>query len=389
MESKSKESNPIGIVNRLGSVFASSRRSLHYYHVVVSLVLLLATIVRLFLFYSVPDIMKSDETLYGHMAYYALYGSGFGFWMERSYFYPMILLSVIVFSHPGLTHVWDPYLLIVTRGFNLAMNVLCVLLTFFIGRTIGGTNVGLLASFLLSICWLDAFWGFRAVSEVPATLFLLISLLFTARGLILDSRKRFFLAGLFLGFSFMVRFQSVLLFVPVAVLLSQRRTHLRYALSGLVLAILIQGLVDLVSWGSFLSSPWNFLVLNILSGGSARWGIRPLLYYFERIPGIVGWNVILFAVLTLFSLNSHTSFFWMIVATHVTVFSLVAHKERRFLIPILPVFFLLAALGFVQFEKRLQRPEYRILLSLLLLLPELFLSLDTISAIVAREFLVP
>jgi hypothetical protein len=349
----------------------------------------LAFVVRLFLFYTVPHITKSDETLYGHMAYYALSGFGFGFWEERSYFYPMILLSAIVFSHPGVTHVWDPYLLIVTRMFNLTMNILCVLLTYFVGRAIGGKNAGLMASFLLSICWLDAFWGFRAVSEVPATLFLLIALLFTARGLLLNSRKRFFLVGLFLGFSFMARFQSLLFFIPLMVVLSRRRGHLTYAFCGLMSAVLIQGVVDFISWGSFLSSPWNFFVLNILSGRSARWGVKPFVYYLERIPGIVGWGVIILAVLSLFKLDSYVSFLWMSVLVYVGVFSFVAHKERRFLVPIIPLFYILAALGFDRFEKKLDDRKYRTLLWLLLLLPEIYVSLDVISAIVTGQFLTP
>ncbi len=374
--------------NRFDSLMVSIRRFLSYDHATVFPIILLAVVIRLFLFYSVPTVTKSDETLYGHMAYYALYGPGFGFWEERSYFYPMILLSVIVFSHPGVTHVWDPYLLTVTRMFNLTMNVLCILLIYFIGRTLGGKKVGLIASFLLSICWLDAFWGFRAVSEVPATLFLSISLLFMARGLLLNSRKRFFLVGLFLGFSFMTRFQSLLFFIPLAVILSRRRGDLMYAVCGLLVAVLIQGLIDFISWGAFLVSPWNFFVLNILSGRSARWGVKPFTYYLERIPMIVGWSAIVFAVLTLISLDSYTSFLWMSIITYVGVFSFVAHKERRFLFPIIPMFYILTVLGFVRFKEKLDDWRYRTLLWLLLLLPEIYLSIDIISAIVTRQFLV-
>ncbi len=376
-------------MNRFSSLMVSIRRFLSYDHVTVFPIIFLAVVVRLFLFYSVPTVTKSDETLYGHMAYYALYGSGFGFWEERSYFYPMILLSVIVFSHPGVTHVWDPYLLTVTRMFNLTMNVLCVLLIYFIGRTVGGKKAGLITSFLLSICWLDAFWGFRAVSEVPATLFLLISLLFMARGLLLDSRKRFFLVGLFLGFSFMARFQSLLFFIPLVVVLSRRRGHLMYAVCGLMVAFLIQGLIDFISWGSFFISPWNFFVLNILSGRSARWGVKPFIYYLERIPGIVGWSAIVLAVLALISLDSYTFFLWTSIVTYVGAFSFVAHKERRFLFPIIPIFYLLTALGFVRFEKKLDDWRHRTLLWLLLLLPEIYLSINIILAIVTRQFLVP
>jgi len=375
------------IAKRLGPAMGLLHRLLRCDHVSVLPVMLLAAAIRIFMLYSVPYITKSDETLYGHMAYYALSGFGFGFWEERSYFYPMILLSAIVFAHPGITHVWDPYLLTVTRAFNLVLNMLCILLTYLVGRSIGGKRAGLIASLLLSICWLDAFWGFRAVSEVPATLFLLISLLFTARGLLLNSRKRLFLAGLLLGFSFMARFQSLLLFIPLSAVLFRRRSHLKYAFSGLMFALLLQGVIDLISWGSFLSSPWNFLVLNILSGRSARWGRKPLLYYIERIPEIVGWSVLITALLSLLSLDSYVSLLWMGIATYIGAFSLVAHKERRFLIPIIPMFYLLAAIGFGRLEEKFGNRIYRALLWLLLLLPELYLSFDIISAIVNHQFL--
>ncbi len=376
-------------IRRLSSARTLLSHLIHSDHFLVLPIIILAIIIRLFLFYSVPYITKSDETLYGHMAYYVLSGAGFKFWLERSYFYPMILLSAIVFSHPGITHVWDPYLLTVTRAFNLSIDILCILLTYFIGRSISGKNAGLFASLLLAISWLDAFWGFRPVSEVPATLFLLVSLLFTVRALLFNSRMRFFLGGLFLGFSFMARFQSLLLFIPLAVVLSRKRDYLKYVTSGLMLAVLIQGVVDLVSWGSFLSSPWNFFVLNILSGGSARWGKKPFLYYLERIPGIFGWSVLILAFLTLLDLDSYVSLLWLSITTYVGVFSFIAHKERRFLVPIIPMFYLLAALGFARLEKKLDNQTYRTLLWLLFLLPELYLGFDTILAIASHQFLVP
>jgi len=382
-------SKQTAIINGSGLTRSLLSRLLHSDHLLVFPIILLATVIRLFLFYSVPYITKSDETLYAHMAYYALSGSGFKFWLERSYFYPMILLSAIVFSHPGITHVWDPYLLTVTRAFNLTIDILCVLLIYLVGRSIGGKNTGLFASFLLSICWLDAFWGFRPVSEIPATLFLLISLLFTARALLLNSRIRFFLAGLFLGFSFMARFQSLLLFIPLAAVFSRKRDHLKYAASGLMLAVLIQGVVDLISWGSFLSSPWNFFVLNVLSGRSARWGRKPFLYYLERIPGIVGWGVLILAFLALLNLDSYVSLLWLSITAYVGVFSFIAHKERRFLVPIIPMFYLLAALGFARLEEKVDNRTYRTLLWLLFLLPELYLGFDTIWAIASHQFLVP
>jgi len=323
------------------------------------------------------------------MAYYVLSGSEFKFWLERSYFYPMILLSAIVFSHPGITHVWDPALLTVTRAFNLTIDILSILLTYLIGRSVGGRNAGLIASLLLSVCWLDAFWGYRAVSEIPATLFLLISLLFTARAFLLDSRIRFFLAGLFLGFSFMTRFQSLLLFIPLVIVLSRKWGHLKYAIYGLMLAVLVQGVVDLISWNSFLSSPWNFFVLNVLSGRSAKWGKKPLLYYLERIPEITGWSALVLTIISLLNINSYVAFLWTGITVYVGVFSFIAHKERRFLVPIIPMFYLLAALGFIWLEGKLDKREHRIFLWLLLLLPELYQSFETISAIAAHEFLAP
>jgi len=375
------------VFKRLRSVRVLLRRLLRSEDLVLLPILLLAVSIRLYLFYSVPHITKSDETLYGHMAYYALSGSGFGFWEERSYFYPMILLVVIVFSQPQLTHVWDPRLLTVTRSFNLAMNLCCLTVTYLLGKSIAGRRVGVVAVFLLSISWLDAFWSYRAVSEVPSTLFLLLSLLFLTRGIPLRSKRHFFIAGLFLGFSFMARFQSLLFFLPL-ISISEKRMVV-YTLFGLMLAVLMQGIVDLISWGSFLSSPWNFFVLNILTGGSARWGVRPATYYLERLPTILGFVAMILALLSVVKFDIPTRLLWMDVITYLVVFSLIPHKERRFLFPILPLLYLLAALGFTLFERRLENKYHRVFLWLFLLFPEIYLSYDIISAIVAHEFLVP
>jgi hypothetical protein len=89
------------------------------------------------------------------------------------------------------------------------------------------------------------------------------------------------LGGLLLGLAFCARPQEAL-FGPavVAVGLWQRR-HAATALfaAGCVPGVIVQGFVDLATWGTFLSSPWRYLEVNVVEGAAERFRTQPFWFY--------------------------------------------------------------------------------------------------------------
>jgi hypothetical protein len=89
------------------------------------------------------------------------------------------------------------------------------------------------------------------------------------------------LAGILLGLAFCCRVQDALL-GPVIVVAGalQRRwpATVLFAL-GCLPGILLQGFVDLSTWGTFLHSPFAYLEVNLIGGAAAKWRTRPWWWY--------------------------------------------------------------------------------------------------------------
>lgn len=108
--------------------------------------------------------------------------------------------------------------------------------------------------------------------------------------------------------------------------------------------IIIQGLLDLATWGAFLHSPINFFIYNIVKGGSARHGVAKWYAYFSGFyQDFAGVFLILFMLIFAIGLDfsrkkvTTTSMILFIMTYWLAVFSSIAHKEFRFIMIILPL----------------------------------------------------
>ena len=112
-------------------------------------------------------------------------------------------------------------------------------------------------------------------------------------------------------------------------------------ISTFVLAL--GALVDIAYYGRFVSPLLSFMRFNFLSSGAAHYGSHPWYWYvLHGIPTLLG----PYTVPLLFSLRKrstfHNPFSWLI-ATNVFFFSIIGHKEARFLMPLIPVFHIIIA----------------------------------------------
>ena len=131
-------------------------------------------------------------------------------WTMRSYFYPALLaifgkiclllgepsfLSMIpIYSIHG-------YWIFINRVFNVLLGTIGIFLTYKLGKTCYGEEVGLLAAFLQGINCLDVFWGMRSVPDPSSTPFLVASFLLLVK--IQGDQDRYlpFFSGISLGIS--------------------------------------------------------------------------------------------------------------------------------------------------------------------------------------------
>jgi hypothetical protein len=128
---------------------------------------------------------------------------------------------------------------------------------------------------------------------------------------------------------------------------------------GAFLMVIYQGLLDLFTWGSFLQSPINFFMYNIVEGYSAHHGTAPWYHYFVGfytdfalyfLPLIL----LLIGLGIWISKKSQLLFVGLLISIPILwiiIFSSIAHKEFRFLMVTLPLLFILVAKGIDELGK--------------------------------------
>lgn len=157
------------------------------------------------------------------------------------------------------------------------------------------------------------------------------------------------LAGLVLGLAVVIRVQigvSVLaLWLWMAIFRSDARLLLLSALaiaSGLVLGLL----ADWAGYGSPVLSPWNYFLVNFIQDRASDFGVEPGWYYLTEslVEGVLPLSL-LFVVASLWfwARNWRDAITWTTLP-FVVVHSLIAHKELRFLFPVVQFVPLMLAL---------------------------------------------
>ncbi|MCK5298442.1 MAG: glycosyltransferase family 39 protein, partial [Candidatus Heimdallarchaeota archaeon] len=304
----------------------------------------------------------------------------------RSWFFVFILVGVYrIAMFFGITNPLS--LVFVARLFLASFSIVSVIVSYFFGKEIFNKRIGLISAFLIGFWWFFPFWSSRTMTDSISTdlIFLSIFLAYKALKNKTSVKKRFFLAlssGIFTGLSFMIRFPSAIMGIPIILVLwakpireltsnSIRRIKnlisrvskkpreefldtkfsanmtKEFAIgSGFIIGsffmVLVQGILDHFTWGGFLHSPINFFRYNIIEGLSAIHGSSPWYTYFTGfytdfayyfLPILVMFFIFGFSykkkIKTKIMILCIT-IFWIVV------FSFLAHKEFRFIMTILP-----------------------------------------------------
>lgn len=321
----------------------------------------------------------------------------------RSWFFVFVL--AVVYRFVMAFGISDPFLLIFSaRLFISLTSIITVFVAYFFGKEAFNEKVGLINAFLCGIWWFFPFWASRTMTDSPASDFLFLSIFLLYKAIKIEKKNKAsiflaFSAGVALGISFMMRFPSALLGIPLVIFAlipaikelkeyftenkNNSRTFKKLLPSfynaisfciGSFLLVFAQGLLDFFTWGSFLHSPINFFMYNVVEGYSSRHGTAPWYSYITGFfTGFAHYFLILFIIFFVIGLYFSQKkpktlglilgviFYWIII------FSLIAHKEFRFIMIVLPIGMTLVAKGIVKFVSILKKRSLRYLILTLIL----------------------
>ena len=217
---------------------------------------------------------------------------------------------------------------------------------------------------IMPVLWFLPMLSVRFSSEQTAALALLLALFQVDRYQKAGFRSALFWAGGWLGLSFEVRFQMAFagLGLLAWLIFSKRidgRSFLLFALGGL-LSVGIGVLVDRWFYGAWVLAPWNYFFSNVVEDKASNFGVSPFWWYlpeflYKTVPPMS--ILLLVAAWKKAKTDTSSVLLWMILPFFIG-HSLVAHKELRFLFPILIPFLLLATQGYAMVASNWRRQRW-------------------------------
>jgi phosphatidylinositol glycan class B len=203
--------------------------------------------------------------------------------------------------------------------------------------------------FLSYFLWFLPFVNVRFTSETWSGIMLLNALSLVISTNVKSSRM--YLIGGLLGLSFLFRYQNAFLALGVFLwLLVIEREKIQDLLKLLLagLAILLVGiLLDFWLYGEFTLSAWNYFYVNLVEDVASGYGTEAWWNYFYSIFRFGFFPIgilVLLAFLILIWKKPRNVFVWTILPFFL-IHSIIAHKELRFLFPVVnlvPIVLLLA-----------------------------------------------
>jgi GPI mannosyltransferase 3 len=153
-------------------------------------------------------------------------------------------------------------------------------------------------------------------------------------------------AGALFGLAALLRYQTVVL-LPVVLLLVAWRRSIRVSLlvaAGMVVVIGLGGLLDWITWGRPFAAFINYMRFNLVENGASQWGVARRDFYWRTLLATSGpalWILVLGFVAGLRRTWPVALFAIVFAGAH----SAIAHKELRFIFPVLSFFLLSSAVG--------------------------------------------
>jgi len=319
---------------------------------------------------------QGDPLEYVNIAYKLAFGIGIEWWDLRP-----LLLSLLYVPVLYVAQWWpDPTgeaMVRALRLVNVLFGVGVVGLTYLLGRRLGGELVGLGAGLLVAVNPVVNRMSVSTYAEIPSTFFLLLSLWLLVRALHTEGASVHRLAvgaGLAIGVGCMIRYQAIFYLPPVGlwvaiVALVRARggpvDRLRAIFDvrtwpgvltlgfggGLLLAILLQGAIELLAYGRPFHSLLVSFEYNVTSGlAPVEFGEEPFDWFFRQVPSWLGLMTAALAVVGLVAVvRGPATAGWRLVAltglTMLLALSALPHKEERFMSQVVPLLALLAARG--------------------------------------------
>lgn len=271
----------------------------------------------------------------------------------HNFFYPG--LHYLLFSFFKLIHFNDPQSkMFVVRLIHGAWSLLTVYFGYKITERLGGKKSARIAGLLLAILWFMPWMSVRNLVEIACIPFIIMAFWFiVSREENSGQQATFFLSGLFMGFAFNLRPQTIFIGIGIglAILIKGKwKETIAYALGVIVPIILIQGTIDFFLWGKPFVEIIAYFKINIKD--SESYITLPWYNYFLVILGVLLPPVSFFLFYGFLRKWKTFAVIFIPVALFFAFHSAFPNKQERFIFPIIPLIIIAGIIGWNEFVEK-------------------------------------
>ena len=307
-----------------------------------------------------------DSSVYIGMGKY-IYSSGkSGLWEESR---PLILPLIL-----GIGWKLNFNLVYFSRIVSVIFSILVILMTYKIGFKLFSKKIGLMAAFFIAFSYTFLFFSPNILTEIPSMLFVLLVFYFFLK-------NKFFLMGLFSGMAVMTRLFQIFTLIGLYLVFfayffrkSNFYKKLFFAIIGISIFIIPYFFLNYYLYNDILLP---FKTQGHLTKTTGWMLYKEFWFYFN---GLLKENYLLLFLFSIpFFLKRNYKFYALALAPliYFVIFSIVKHKEMRFMLVILPFLYLLLSYCLYQIYARISYKRFG--LALFFVMVGLWLTITFVS----------
>ncbi len=322
-----------------------------------------------------------DEADYLSIAKFWAFGFPFDISIVRQVLWPLILTIFLSISNTEL----------LPRIFMLALSVTSVIALYYLGKEMFDNKVGLLSAFLMSVFYLNLFFSFRLLVDLPSLAFFTLSAFFIYRYFKTKSNTALYTGSVLIGIGTLFKISTATLLFAVLIYLFTTQRFKMFLKKEIWIALLIFFLVlsPYIIWGFF---QFNKFVITAAGAYNApqpgmffSTGFANLIGYFSLFQEYLSWLILITFILGLLSLykliigfdvllknqnqplNTDWFLFLILLIPIIVVSFSVGHVENRYIINAFPAVFILSSVFLFKITDTLKK-KYKILSVIIILL---------------------
>ena len=262
-------------------------------------------------------------------------------------------LHYLLFSGLRWSGLVDPELqMVVVRVLHALWSLVVVRVGYRIALRLSDPQVAWRTGLFLALFFFMPFLSVRNLVEVACIPFLMLGahrLLWQAGS---PTPRDVLVAGIWIGLAMNIRFQTIFFAAgPGLALLMQKqvRSALLYGFGVALPLLVLQGGIDLFLWGRPFAELTEYVLYNL--NNTTTYGVLPWYNYLLLLAGLF---IPPFSLAVGFGFFRRTTplLLWLPVVLFIAVHSYFPNKQERFLLPVVPLYFVLSHVAWEQWRMR-------------------------------------